>query len=59
MGTILVGWAEELEDAEEAGNLLYLLDNVPKVLRLWYATCAVYTFSVVFWNAISANDSGS
>jgi hypothetical protein len=48
MATIVVNLAQELEDAEAAYNLEYLIDHGPQVIRMWYATAAIYLFSVVF-----------
>jgi hypothetical protein len=48
MATIVVNLAQELEDAEAAYNLEYLIEHGPQVVRMWYATAAIYLFSVVF-----------
>lgn len=47
VGTVLIGWVRDMDDAVQRGDLVFLLENAPRLVRYWYSTSATYIFSVV------------
>ena len=56
VGTVIIGWVRNLDDATQRGDLVYLIENAPRLIRYWYSTSATYIFSVVC-NSIKRNSS--
>jgi hypothetical protein len=48
MATVIIDLAQGLLEAEQAQNFIYLIQNGPRVVRMWYAAAAIYSFSVWF-----------
>ena len=47
VGTIVVGWVEELTEAVERNDIVWILNNDERIIRFWYSTSATYIFSIV------------
>ena len=47
VGTVIISWVRGLDDAVQRGDILFVLDNAPRLIRYWYSTSATYIFSVV------------
>jgi len=47
VATVIVKWVRALNAALAEGDLLYVLENAPKLVRYWYSSIATYIFSVV------------
>jgi len=58
LGTVVSTWVQGLEDAIQTGDLIYILDNAPRLIRAWYSTSATYIFMIVYSLSIVINDSG-
>lgn len=47
VGTILYEWVEQMFQAFNDGNYVWLFDNDVRIIRFWYSTSATYIFSIV------------
>jgi hypothetical protein len=47
VGTIVVGWVDELTVALESDDIVWILNNDTRIIRYWYSTSATYIFSIV------------
>lgn len=47
VGSIVVGWVEELNAAIERDDIVWILNNDTRIIRYWYSTSATYIFSIV------------
>jgi len=47
VGTILVGWGQELNDAIARDDMVWILNNNARIIRYWYSASATYIFSIV------------
>ena len=47
VGTIVVGWVDELTAAIERDDIVWILNNDTRIIRYWYSTSATYIFSIV------------
>jgi hypothetical protein len=59
VATVIVKWVRALNAALAEGDLLYVLENAPKLVRYWYSSIATYIFSVVCPEKNASDDSGS
>lgn len=51
VGTVIIQWVKDLDDAVQRGDIVFLLNNAPRLIRYWYSTSATYIFSVVLISA--------
>ena len=59
VGTILVGWEQELNDAIARDDIVWILNNNARIIRYWYSASATYHFSIVCKSIIIKGLTGS
>ena len=52
VGTIVVGWVDELTAAVERDDIVWILNNDKRIIRYWYSTSATYIFSIVLYTGL-------
>jgi hypothetical protein len=47
VGSVIVGWVDDLNAAFADDNFVWLLENEGRIIKYWYSTSATYIFSIV------------